>query len=288
MVDHLYPSSLKEALLLKKNFVNARIYAGGSDLMVMKNANIQFLFIHQIEELKKVEENEEFISIGAGAVYYDLLTNPLIPQLLKEVIKEIASPAIRNMATIGGNICNASPAGDTLPTLYLYDAKLVISSLDEKNHIIWREEKIGDFITGVRKINLRDDEILTSILLPKDKISEVTKTSYKKVGARKAQAISKVQFVGVMNVKEDKIIDFRVAFGSVGPTVIRKKEIEERYTGITKEELKEKIPEILDVYDSCIHPIDDQRSTAVYRKKVSLNLLEDFLNLDGGADEITN
>lgn len=278
MGEQLNPSTLQEALYMKKSFSDAVIYAGGSDLMVTKKADTQFLYINQLDELKKVEEEDDFICIGAATVYYDLLQNSLIPELLKEVIREIASPAIRNMATIGGNICNASPAGDTLPVLYLFDVKLVISSLNDTDKITKRVLPIEEFIVGVRKINLNADEIVTNILLAKDKTALVTKTGYKKVGARKAQAISKVQFVAALNVKEDLITDFRVAYGSVGPTVIRRKDIEERYIGLRQTEFKTKIPEIMEAYSECIHPIDDQRSTAVYRKKVSLNLLGDFLN----------
>jgi xanthine dehydrogenase FAD-binding subunit len=278
MVKGLTPSTIQEALHMKKLFPNAVIYAGGSDLMVAKKVCHEMLFINQLSELKMVEEKDEYISIGAAAIYYDLLQNPLIPKLLKAAIRDIASPAIRNRATIGGNICNASPAGDSLPILYLYDARIVLASLDEKNQITERMIPIEKFILGVRRIDLKADEILTKILLPKDKLVETTKVGYKKVGARKAQAISKLLFAAVMNVEDEVVTDLRVAFGSVGVTVIRRKDMEARYIGIKHKDLLSQIPEIIESYGSCIHPIDDQRSTAVYRKKVCLNLLGDFLS----------
>jgi CO/xanthine dehydrogenase FAD-binding subunit len=277
MVKRWNPSTREEALIIKKDHPQAVVYAGGSDLMVAKRAWEEILFINQLSELKEVKEEEQFLSIGAAAIYYDLLQNPLIPQLLKNVIRDIASPAIRNVATIGGNICNASPAGDTLPVLYLYDTKIVASSIDEKNQICERVIPIENFILGIRKIDLKPNEIVTKIMLPKDKIAVTTKTGYKKVGARKSQAISKLLFTAVMNIENEVVTDLRIAYGSVGITVLRRKEIESRYIGIKQEELLTKIPEMIGAYDECIHPIDDQRSTAVYRKKACLNLLEDFL-----------
>jgi len=278
MVKSLNPSTLEEALIMKKNCPNAIIYAGGSDLMVAKKVSQEMLFMNQLGELKEICEDQEFLIIGAASIYYNLIQNPLIPELLKQVLKDIASPAIRNIATIGGNICNASPAGDTLPALYLFDAKIVAASIDDNNQIIERMIPIENFILGIRKIDLRPNEIVTKILLPKDKISVTTKMGYKKVGARKSQAISKLLFVAVMNIENDHVLDLRIAYGSVGITTLRRKDIESRYIGIKYKELIDQIPEIIDEYSQCLHPIDDQRSTAVYRKKVCLNLLEDFLN----------
>jgi len=278
MVKSLKPSTLEEALKMKTDNPDAIIYAGGSDLMVAKKVSQEILFINQLVELKEVCEDEEFLIIGASSIYFDLIENPLIPELLKQVLKDIASPAIRNVATIGGNICNASPAGDSLPALYLFDAKIIATSLDDNNQISERMIPIENFILGIRKIDLRPNEIVTKILLPKDKISVTTKMGYKKVGARKSQAISKLLFVAAMNIENDKVTDLRIAYGSVGITTLRRKDIESHYIGIKYNELLTKIPEIIEEYRECLHPIDDQRSTAVYRKKVCLNLLEDFLN----------
>ena len=278
MVKSLKPSTLEEALKMKTDNPDAIIYAGGSDLMVAKKVSQEILFINQLVELKEVCEDEEFLIIGASSIYFDLIENPLIPELLKQVLKDIASPAIRNVATIGGNICNASPAGDSLPALYLFDAKIIATSLDDNNQISERMIPIENFILGIRKIDLRPNEIVTKILLPKDKISVTTKMGYKKVGARKSQAISKLLFVAAMNIENDKVTDLRIAYGSVGITTLRRKDIESHYIGIKYNEFITKTPEIIDEYRECLHPIDDQRSTAVYRKKVCLNLLEDFLN----------
>lgn len=277
MVDGYLPKDLKEALEIL-NEKNATIYAGGTDLMVRnKNAtsllpkfNNDLLYIGSLKELKEIEDSGDSLEIGAACTLSSLLRVEEVPEVLKEAIRQIASPAIRNMGTIGGNICNASPAGDTLPILYALDTRL---RLINKNSM--REVNIKDFILGPRKILLEKNEILKSILIPK---AEFNKTYYEKVGARKASAISKLSFIGLAEVKDEKIKDIRIAIGSVAPKVVRIKSAEDLLIGSNLEDLKKKIKEVKDIYSNEIVPIDDQRSTAVYRKTVALKLIQYFLN----------
>ncbi len=281
MVNDFHPKNMFEALMIKKEHPEATWYAGGSDLMVTKRFTETIIFLNQMEDLKQIKSEQDILKIGSGVTYRELLAAEEIPACMKAVIGDIASPAIRNIATMGGNICNASPAGDTLPLLYAFDALLVLQSLAEDGTIQQREVPIDQFILGIRKISLRPDEILCEIQIKKERIPNQMKDSlhiaYKKVAARKAQAISKVQFVGMIQMDGQVVSKLRFAFGAVGVTVVRKKEIEELYLGLTIEQLKLKISEIRKKYEECLHPIDDQRSTADYRKKVCLNLLEDFL-----------
>ena len=141
MVEGYSPSTFEEALKIL-NEKDVIIYAGGTDLMV-KNKNTtsllpkfnkDLLYVGNLNELKEIKEDENKIKIGAACTLSSLLRVERIPEVLKEAIRHIASPAIRNMGTIGGNICNASPAGDTLPILYALDAKLKLISkiLQEK------------------------------------------------------------------------------------------------------------------------------------------------------------
>jgi|GEM_PF-38103 len=273
-----YPKTLLEALRIKKEHPEALIYAGGTDFMLAKKQGEHLIFIKQIPELQSVEKSEDGISIGAACVYHALLDDPTIPELLKRVISEIAAPAIRNTATIGGNICNASPAGDTLPILYLLDAQVVLSALNGEI-VQKRILPIKSFIQGIRKIDLSPEEIITEIRLPEEALKGVAagETAYRKVGARKAQAISKLLFCASMTAQDGLLTDFRVAYGSVSATALRCEDIERAYIGRPLAEFKNRIPELLGAYDARIHPIDDQRSTAEYRKQVCLNLLEDFL-----------
>lgn len=276
MVEGYTPKNINEALRLLKD-ENLIIYAGGTDLMVRYKNNTallpkfekNLLFIGSLNKLKIISETGESFIIGAGCTLSEILRSDKAPEILKSVIRNIASPAIRNVATIGGNICNASPAGDTLTILYALEAKCKVASLRGI-----REIPIEYFILGPRRIDLKEDEILESIIIPKFNFDKVV---YEKIGARKASAISKLSFVALKKISDNKIQDVRIAFGAVGPKVVKSKKIEKLLIGIELHKVNEVMKEVLDKYSNLITPIDDQRSTAIYRKTVSLRLLEDFL-----------
>lgn len=269
MVEGFYPGSLKEAVQLKADHPDTRLYAGGTDFMVRHEPCNKLIFLNKLKELQFIWEKGKELWIGSGCTYDILLENDMIPPVLKEAISGIAAPAIRNAGTLGGNICNASPAGDTLPVLYALGARLKLISKEQERIV-----PIEEFILGVRKLALKDTEILTSIIIPRQEFSRV---SYQKVGARKAQALSKLSFVGLAECKDGKVSELRIAFGSVGTTVIRRKDIEKKYLNRSIYEIQGLIEEIKEEYSAFVKPIDDQRSTAAYRKKVCLNLLGDFL-----------
>lgn len=276
MVKHYLPKSLEETLeLLDQN--ELKIIAGGTDLMVQRKrwANTKPNFestinIVNVKELDYIKAKHNAIAIGSTTHLSEILKSDLTPDLLKKAISEVASPAIRNMATIAGNIVNASPAGDTLPILYTLDAKIKI--IDLHDEIILPIESV---ILGPRKTILKNNQIIKEIIIPN---STFTKTSFKKVGGRKADAISKLNFTAAINVEENIVKDIRFTFGAVGPTMIRIKEIEQSLINQPVLEIKNKVPSIVFAYTDYIKPIDDQRSNKEYRKQVSLNLLEDFLN----------
>jgi len=276
MVEGYSPNTFEEALKIL-NEEDVIIYAGGTDLMV-KNKNItsllpkftkDLLYVGDLNELKEIKEDDNKIKIGAACTLSSLLRVESIPEVLKEAIQNIASPAIRNMGTIGGNICNASPAGDTLPILYALEAKLKLVSINSS-----REVNINDFIVGSGKIILKDNEMLESILIEKVKFNKIY---YQKVGARKACAISKTSFVALAEVSNQKIIDIRIAIGSVGPKIVRVKEAEDILIGRELKDIENLMSEVKKVYSEKIIPINDQRSTATYRKTVVLRLIQFFL-----------
>lgn len=274
-VDGYLPKTINAALQIL-NSENVIVYAGGTDLMVryknetsllpMFDKNI--LYIGQIDELKKVYENNEEIVIGAGCTLASLLRNEHVPEILKKAIRGAASPAIRNMGTIGGNICNASPAGDTLPVLYSLNSRCSVISEGLERTI-----NIEDFIYGPRKTALEKNEMLKSITIPKENFNIV---HYEKVGARKASAISKLSFAGLCNVENGRVQNLRISFGAVGATVVRLKEAENLIIGREINTLDKFIKEAIEIYDKNINPIDDQRSTAQYRKIVVMNLIKYF------------
>ena len=278
-VEGYLPKSINAALQIL-NSENLIVYAGGTDLMVryknetslLPKFDKNILYIGQIDELKKVYENNEEIVIGAGCTLASLLRNEHVPEILKKAIRGAASPAIRNMGTIGGNICNASPAGDTLPVLYSLNSRCNVISEGLERTI-----NIEDFIYGPRRTALKKNELLKSITISKENFNIV---HYEKVGARKASAISKLSFAGLCNVENGRVQDLRMSFGAVGATVVRLKEAETLIIGKEINTLDKFIKEAIEIYDKNINPIDDQRSTAQYRKIVIMNLIKYFFNTE--------
>jgi CO/xanthine dehydrogenase FAD-binding subunit len=272
MVGPLAPESLEEALKLLAGKPRPLPFAGGTEIMVRRRAG-DYLFLHRIPELRGIGAAGEGIRIGAGTSFAELIESPLSPPLLRRAAEGVGAPGIRNLGTIGGNICNASPAGDSLPPLYLYDAVLVLASLGE-GKIVYRRLPIEDFILGVKKTALGEDELLVSLEIPAALFSHRT---YEKAGARRAQAVSKVSFAAAALVEGGKLRDFRAAFGAAGPRVLRCRDIERSLRGaaVPGEELR---GSIVRAYGERLRPIDDQRSTAEYRLTVCLKLLGDFLS----------
>lgn len=275
MVSTLTAKNINEALELKLKH-NAIIFAGGTDLMVehLRGSNLiakferPVLFINEISELKGIKEDENNIIIGALTTFDEIIKSPLIPQVLKDSALGIAGPPIRNIATIGGNICNASPSADSLPSLYAMDSVLILKTKDSQ-----REVKIKDFITGVSKTTIKDDEILTHIVIPKKNYEY---SFYKKIGTRKANALSKLAICALV-CKENNKYRFKISFCTLGITVTRDESIEEKFAVSDISEWKNKIKDIQEAYSSIMKPRDSARSTALYRKKCALNLIEYFL-----------
>lgn len=275
MVKHFIPNTLKETLeLLDKN--QLEIIAGGTDLMVQRrawaNTSPHFkntINIINLNELKYIKEDNGVLQIGSTTSLTDVLQSEFTPEILKKAIEEIASPALRNIATIAGNIGNASPAGDTIPILYLLDAEVVITSLNNERVI-----PVENVILGPRKTILQPNEIITEIRIPD---STFTNIKFVKVGGRKADAISKLSFTAASFVENDMVKDIRFAFGAVGPTIIRDRNIEAQLQMKSKEEIIKVLPKILEEYSELITPIDDQRSNKKYRKHVALRLLKDYI-----------
>ncbi len=275
MVRHIIPLSLEEAkrYLKEKSF---KIIAGGTDLMVQHRSWAEtppqfeenLLYVFNLDELKYINKEDNILHIGSLTPIEEVKDHKDTPYLLEEAIKIMASPALRNAATIAGNIGNASPAGDTLPVLYVYNALVKL-----ENEIV-RRVPIEEVIKGPRKTIIQKDEIITEISF---ELSPFTHMQFVKVGGRKADAISKLSFCGAINISHNLVTDFRIAFGAVGPVVVRNKKIEDKYLGLRVEELKNSIEEIISDYKELITPINDQRSTKEYRKQVSLNLLKEFI-----------
>lgn len=281
------PKSLGDALeLLAREPGVWRAFAGGTDLMVLlefgqlKPKN--FLSIRHLDEMKGIEVTPEHIHLGALVTYTQIQRHETARRefpLLCAAARETGGSAIQNRGTLGGNIVNASPAADTPPALLVYDAELELVSTRGARWVDYR-----NFHTGYRQIEMRADELLRRVRLPR--VTGGLNTYYRKVGTRKAQAISKVCFAASARLSESRrrIVDARIALGSVAPTVVR--------CARTEDLLREKTIDEATIKAACaslrqeIAPIDDMRSTAKYRQRVAANLLADFLTsvkADGGS-----
>jgi CO/xanthine dehydrogenase FAD-binding subunit len=249
-------------------------FAGGTDLMVLLEAgklpHRKFVNIWGLPELRGIEVTPAHVSLGALTTYTELRRHEILARefpLLCQAAAETGSIATQNRGTLGGNIANASPAADSPPALFVYDAELELASASGVRWVPYH-----GFWSGYKQMDLRGGELIRRIRLPREKSG--WKQYYRKVGTRRAQAISKVCFAGAARVDAGRIVDVRIALGSVAPTVLRVIETEKTLRG---ERLS---PAILrfaqEVLAREIAPIDDMRSTSRYRRRVAQNLLAEF------------
>lgn len=277
MVESYCPTSYGEALTLLSQ-EELTIVAGGTDLMVRRRNwsslppkfDHPVMFVAGLEELDYIDRKGNCVHIGSGVTLEEIMDDYHTPTLLRDAIKVMASPAIRHTATLAGNVVNASPAGDSLPVLYLLDSIVVLESAYGIRHV-----PIEDFIMGPGRTSINNDEMIKEIIVTDHGFNHMI---YKKIGGRKADAISKVCFVGACQTKKHVIEDFRMAFGAVAPVVVRCKDIEDKIKGQTVQWLLENRDNLMSDYSENIQPIDDQRSTAHYRKKICGNLMNDFMH----------
>lgn len=271
MVNSFLPTSLKEALEIRaKEAVTP--YSGGTDLMIKEDENSVYLFLSKIPELKNILQDSKHIRIGAGCTCNGILESDLAPAILKEAALQVGVPAIRNFGTVGGNICNGSPKGDSMLIFYVTDSLLRIASNRGERLL-----PIAEFFLGRNRTALWSDELLIEILMPKTGLNDYY---YKKVGARNALAISRVSFAAILRLEEGRIIYYRTAFGEISDLIFCRKDIDEMLVGKTIEEAKRMKEDYLNAYDKAITPISG-RISAEYRKAVCRNLLRDFLESKG-------
>jgi CO/xanthine dehydrogenase FAD-binding subunit len=249
-------------------------FAGGTDLMVLLEAgklpHRKFLSVWRVPELRGIVTTPAHVTLHALTTYSEIRRHELLVRefpLLCRAAAETGSIATQNRGTLGGNIANASPAADSPPALLVYDADLELVSASGARWVPYH-----GFWNGYKKIGMRDDELIRSIRLPRR--NGFSNQFYRKVGTRRAQAISKVCFAGAAHMDAGRIIDVRIVLGSVAPTVFRAIETEKVLRG------EKPVPAILQAAQQAlvreIAPIDDIRSTARYRLSVAQNLLAEF------------
>jgi len=260
--------SLDEALKLLSENTDLQPLAGGTDLMV-QGFGLNVLDIHKLDELRGIDVTEAGeLKIGSLTTFREIVDSELVEAwspCLVEVGRSIGARTIQNRATIGGNIGNASPAGDSLPLLMALDARLVVSSSIRGE----REVPFEYLFAEYRTLNVMPDELIVAVVIPE--LTVFDHTHYRKVGARTAQAISKVSFSGRVRIEDEVVTEARIAFGAVGPVPIRCVAVEAALVGNPVD------PQVSRLLLDEITPIDDIRSTAAYRKRASVNVLRSWL-----------
>jgi CO/xanthine dehydrogenase FAD-binding subunit len=274
------PANLAEALALLATDRAWRPVAGGTDLLVQVTGDLgpppeRVLDIWRIPEMRGISVDSGVLTMGALTTYTQIRHSDAVREKLPALVEAaatIGAAQIQNRGTIGGNAINASPAGDTLPVLLAYDAELVLSSTRGERTVAAK-----DFWPAYRRTARADDELLTRIRFPLPKGRQVR---FRKVGTRRAQAISKV--VMALAWREDGGVwrDVRLALGSVAATPIRATETEKVLEGAAPRETT--ADHAAATLASEIHPIDDVRSTADYRRVVSARILHRLLREAGG------
>jgi xanthine dehydrogenase small subunit len=272
----LEPKSLGDALKMLRGEGPLTPMAGCTDLYVALNfgtlKDTRFLNLWRLDALRTIEIRGDLLSIGALATHTDVIASPLVRRripMLAAASSEVGGVQIQNRGTLGGNIANASPAGDTLPVLAAADATVVLKSAAGTRRV-----PFSAFYTGYRATVRRPDELITSVEIPVLR----GRQWFRKVGTRAAQAISKVVIAARLEPSKGSAPAIvRVAFGSVAPTVVRATRTEAALAA------GHSLEAALGLLADEIAPIDDIRSTAVYRRRVAANLLARFWK-DGNSE----
>jgi xanthine dehydrogenase small subunit len=259
-VKYIRPRNLADAVQIYRRTPGCRPLAGGTDLMVMLHARTvrpepeALLDLWSLSELKGVRRAGDMLEIAAAEPYTGIIASPDVQQnlpALAAAARTIGAAQIQNRGTLGGNLANASPAGDTLPVLLAYDAVVVTDR---------RSIAIDTFFTGYRKTALQSDELITAVRFPLGR-----QVAFRKVGTRAAQAISKI----VMAVSR-RPGGARIAIGSVAEVPLRARRAE---AALERNDIEGAIAAVAED----IRPIDDVRSTAAYRHAVTQNVLRELL-----------
>lgn len=270
------PAGPAEAVRLYSQNPDALPLAGGTDLMVAWNAGRLngrcVLDLSRLQEWRGIEVTGEGVRIGPLATHSEIESHPVILKrlpLLAQACATVGAVQIRNKGTLGGNVANASPAGDSFPALAVYEASVHAVSREGR-----RSLPVLDLFTGVKKTALGPGELIEVVEVPFPKRAPDARL-FRKVGSRRAQTISKTVCAGLLWLKGGKVEELRFAFGSVAPTVRRLKKIEAFLAGgrLTRE----RVEAACALLGDDISPIDDLRSTRQYRLEVSRNLLRSFL-----------
>lgn len=271
------PTTAAQAVTACARGQNALVLAGGTDVMVLWNLGAlngrTVVDISRVREWSRLARHKEGLSIGSLVTHARIKNDRDVQArfpLLAQACATIGAAQIQNRGTLGGNLANASPAGDTFPPLAVYEP--VIRAVSSSGA---REIPLRDFFAGVKRTNLRPGELISSVEL-RDPGRRPDRQYFRKVGTRAAQAISKTVGAGLLWLNKDETVaELRFALGSVAPTVRRLRAAEAFVMGKRLDAAT--IDEACRLVEKDISPIDDIRSTREYRLIVSRNMLREFL-----------
>ena len=263
-----HPKTPQEAVDLRKEHAGTAVYlAGGTDdLRLGGAAGGKDLIDITGLDFNTITEKDGKICIGALCTLQDVIESDLVPSFIKEAAAFCASFAKRNSATIGGNIGNASPKGDMPQPLILMDAEVVLTSVDGERRML-----VDDYIIATKKTALREDEIITKVIIPKQ---DFTHTFFRKIGMRRANAISKLTLSAAATVRDGVVVDFRASSGAAGPKVARSRKAEELLIGKKVSELHTCKEEFLDAWNTVISP----HAMPEYRRNTTRRMLAFFID----------
>jgi CO/xanthine dehydrogenase FAD-binding subunit len=284
-VEYEFPERVEEAIKLKQEFGNrARFIAGGTDLLLLleqqKYRPDLLIDVSRIPSLRKIETSDGQVLIGSGVTYSQLLTSPTFTHavpFLADAIRTIGGTQIRNVATLVGNITNASPAGDTLAPLYVLNSRVHLLG-PQGSHTV----PIEDFILGVRQTALNDEELVTHVSF--DIPNQDWRGVFEKLGIRRAMAIAVVSVSALLRIEQSHVVEARIALGAVGPTIIRAFEVEAFLEGLSLNS-NTIIEEASSLAGKSAKPIDDIRASAQYRRLAVQGLIRRALRKIQKIDE---
>lgn len=274
-IDILCPRTLAEALRLQADErTRGKLLAGGTDLMVQWASGVpapaRATSVWNLPEISAIEVFGDYLEIGAGVTHAFLAECAQVRRhlpALAAAAATVGAAQIQARGTLGGNAANASPAGDTAPALLVADGSVLLASLSGT-----REVPLARFWTAYRQIDARPDEIIVAFRLPK---KGKAKERFRKIGTRRAQAISKVMAASRILVEQGRIQSAAIALGSIAPTPVRLPEVEALLAG------QKPTPALIDeaekLAQTTVRPIADIRSTAEYRRWASGRLVRDAL-----------
>jgi len=264
--EYFAPDSLNNIVALMKEYgEEAALLAGGTDLLsnikrLSRSPNI-IVDLNRVPALSFIEIKKDALHIGAATVLNEIRKSPVVQErapALAEAIGVLASNPIRNRATIGGNLCNASPAADTAPPLLALDASLTLQGPDSE-----RTVGISEFFTGPGQTVRRADEIVKEVVIPFKR----GRSTFLKLGRRKGFTLSIASVAAFGVITDGKFEELRVALGAVAPTPVRCWKVEEALRGVAATE--ERIEKAARLVKEEVNPITDVRASAAYRKEMS-------------------